>query len=115
MTFSLIFNKLFEKFQPRAYYHQNDAYDKNSSAFNQLSQPNFFSTGLSPLAQQQYACQKCNFFSNDLQAILAHLTRPLHLKVEIPRASAFQRPEPPFNTTFSDPHITTSIFHNLNS
>jgi hypothetical protein len=92
----------FEKSQP--FFSNN--HDSYNAAFDQNSQAHFCSTMAPPQFQQQYACQKCNFFSSDSQVILAHLHSPFYLNG---RPTSFQRAEQPFYAPApSNPHLISS-------
>jgi hypothetical protein len=99
----------FQKILPSYdYYHSN-----YNAAFNQNGQARSYPTVDPPLPQQQYACQKCNFFSNDSHAILAHLHSTFHLNGRPKSASwlPHQPAEQPFNSpTFDNPHLVSSNF-----
>jgi hypothetical protein len=77
--------------------------DNFNKALNLNYQADLFSAA-EPF-QQHYACQECIFFSNDSQAILAHLNNSFHLNARISSAalrSPFQRAKHPFRSPTFD-------------
>jgi hypothetical protein len=99
----------FQKTQPSYNFNHINYND----TFNQNDQGRSYPIVDPQLPQQQYACQKCNFFSNDSQAILAHLHSAFHLNGRPASASwyPFQFAEQPLNSpTFDNPHLVSSNF-----
>jgi hypothetical protein len=93
--------------------YEHEAHDNDSVAFNQTSDARFYQTEPPPLFQQHYACQKCNFFSSNPRAILAHLNNAYHLNARIQSVelqSPFQRVVQPLNytPTLGNPHLISS-------
>jgi hypothetical protein len=82
---------------PAAYF--NNAHNGSQSDFIQVLN--------SGSAQQQYACQMCNFFSNEPKAILDHINSEIHLNQRIPLPPPPTLSQLPWfhNSSSSIPHL----------